>query len=195
MELDLDTWIVSDTHFFHDNIVKYCSRPADHTLLMQDRWFAHVALDDDVLHLGDLFMGNSEKARQLLVQLPGHKYYIRGNHDSKRSTFYQDAGFTFVGDEKLHPLGAIKYVTANGVRVWLSHYPDTNHLAEWDVNIHGHIHNNGYPQNIKGDRDYRNVSVEVMDYRPWRLRDILYHGQYEAIAHAPRQKGNDDRIS
>ena len=47
-------------------------------------------------------------------------------------------------------------------------------------------------------RDYRNVSIEVMDYRPWRLEDILYGNHYQAIEDAPvwelQTRGNEKGV-
>jgi len=43
-----DTWIISDTHFGHRNIVEYQDRPENHDEIMIRRWAASVG-EDDVL--------------------------------------------------------------------------------------------------------------------------------------------------
>ena len=49
-----NTWVVSDTHFGHSNIVGFCHRPEDHEQVMIAEWRAHVPDDATVLHLGDI---------------------------------------------------------------------------------------------------------------------------------------------
>jgi calcineurin-like phosphoesterase family protein len=174
--IDLDTWIISDTHFYHANIVKYCGRPENHTELIYANWRAVVKEEDTILHLGDLAMGKSSEAKALLASLPGNKLFIRGNHDHKAPHWYREAGFKFVGDgtgSNGHPLGSIRWDAPDGTRVLFTHYPHTKWYHDWDVNIHGHIHNNGYSPETP-DLDFRNVSVEVVNYMPVRLRDVLY---------------------
>lgn len=190
MNINLDTWIVSDTHFNHDNIVKYCSRPEDHTQLIESNWFEAIAVDDTVLHLGDMYMGPKRDSETIMARLPGQKYYILGNHDKKSKPFYADLGWKHVNAAKATGTDIKNAVYfEDGVhRVLLTHYPDESYLDKWTVNIHGHIHNNGYGSSIKMDRDYRNVSVEVMDYKPVRLREILYQGRFQN----PRQAGQWD---
>lgn len=173
-----DTWIISDTHFNHANIVKYCGRPADHTFIIERNWHAYVGENDPILHLGDVFFGPSSEASLILNDLPGDKYMLRGNHDKKNLHWYAEHGFKIVGDqskifyEYLLPFG--------NRRVLLSHYPDVHWLDRWDINIHGHIHNNGYAPGVSKKRDYRNVSIEVVSYRPWRLRDIVQGNVYQS---------------
>jgi len=173
--IDLNTWIISDTHFYHKNIVKYCGRPENHDTLMEYNWHHFVKADDTILHLGDIAMGNSTDAQALLKSLPGNKLFIRGNHDHKAPHWYRDAGFTFAGDgtgSNGHPLGSILWTAPDGRRILFTHYPHNKWFHDWDINIHGHIHNNGHSPQTP-DRDYRNVSVEVVGYRPIRLSDIL----------------------
>jgi calcineurin-like phosphoesterase family protein len=67
----------------------------------------------------------------------------------------------------------------NGRRVLFSHYPDVERIGQWDVNIHGHIHNSGYGHELDVNKDYRNISMEVMDYKPVKLWDVLYNGKFE----------------
>lgn len=188
MNLTLDTWIISDTHFNHDNIVKYCGRPSDHTEIMVEQWNALVAPDDTVLHLGDLFMGKTERSIKLLKNLPGNKFFVRGNHDKRNMHWYGEVGFHHVGNVQGNGwqiLNAVRFIEPDEEqRVLFTHYPDLHWQDQWDINIHGHIHNNGYAPDTPL-LDYRNVSVEVMDYRPWRLSDILYRGKYQARADAP----------
>jgi len=51
------TWLISDTHFGHKNIVQYQQRPESHEVIMLSEWIDAVGEHDDILHLGDVFMG------------------------------------------------------------------------------------------------------------------------------------------
>lgn len=175
LNITLDTWIVSDTHFGHDNIVRYCNRPTNHEQIIVQNWNSVVADAEDVLHLGDLIF-NSNRGSVYARQLKGRKFLLKGNHDKGSAAWFQDRGFTkLLGNKIFWPYGK--------KRVLFSHEPDASDIP-WDINIHGHIHNNGYHGNIPTDldltRDYRNVSVEVMDYTPVRLREILEGDKYES---------------
>lgn len=93
------TWVVSDTHFGHTNIVGYCFRPEDHEEVMIAEWRAHVPDDATVLHLGDLSYGHNggdtRFKRIIAPELTGkRKLLVRGNHDRKGRGFYTQAGFT-----------------------------------------------------------------------------------------------------
>lgn len=178
-EFDLDTWIVSDTHFRHKNIIKYCNRPMGHDRLMQQNWFEKIQPEDTVLHLGDLQVWYGLEvvaASAITSSLPGKKFILRGNHDREKPKFYAELGFTMI-PEFVQEFGDRKRTLQ---RVLFSHFPDTERKGEWDINVHGHIHNNGYAAEINRNRDYRNVSMEVMNYEPARLRDVLYGKSFEA---------------
>lgn len=167
-----DTWIVSDTHFGHKNIVKYCNRPMHHNSLMIAQWHKRVADDDVVLHLGDLTIWYGDDAEEWLEKagsLPGQKYMLRGNHDKWKPKVLEAHGWTVIPEF----VQELEY-KQNLKRVLFSHYPDVTRIGEWDVNIHGHIHNNELdPKLAATNRRYINVSIEVMDYKPTRLKDIL----------------------
>lgn len=164
MELTLDTWIISDTHFGHKNIVKYCDRPMEHNDIMEDNWWRLVGDNDDILHLGDLTVWYDRQDlrewMEVASELPGNKYMLRGNHDPLSDLDYLGYGYTIVPEfAQLFDEGLILF----------SHYPDDPKTREWDTNIHGHIHNLKSP-----DKQYINVSVKMMNYKPWRLGDVLY---------------------
>lgn len=167
MKITLDTWIVSDTHFGHNNIIRYCNRPEDHDELMVANWNAAVSDGEDVLHLGDLIFRSSQSV-SYIRHLNGRKFLIKGNHDKQKDVWYEDQGF-HIAPQKM-------FFNWNGKQVLFTHRPEIEFM-DWSINIHGHIHNNGYHVEYDGvmdlARDYRNVSVEVMDYKPARLRDIL----------------------
>jgi calcineurin-like phosphoesterase family protein len=180
------TWVVSDTHFGHENIVGYCARPEDHDLIMIDEWRAHVPDDATVLHLGDLcWKGNSYFKNVVAKRLTGaRKLLILGNHDKGRYSFYRDCGFQIVKPFKIeyHDESFPTWSRSHPIVVEFDHYPavdDGVGREEW--RLHGHIHNNGYyDARSSGShtlvpflRNHINVSVEQTRYRPVNLGLLL----------------------
>ena len=160
--LDDSTWIISDTHFFHANIGQYCSRPNGWQDLIIENWNRFIQPGDTVFHLGDLTLGKKEDSEALIPRLNGMLYLLRGNHDRRGKAFYQSLGITLVKD----PLSA-EY--GYNLKLVFSHCPIVP-LPPNLLNLHGHIHNNPAPE--LGLR-HINMSIEVREYRPWRLGDVL----------------------
>jgi calcineurin-like phosphoesterase family protein len=175
---DLDpkkTWIISDTHFGHENIKRFCHRPDDIEQTMMEEWARAVPeKDSTLLHVGDLcYRGNSWFKNMIAKHLTGErKLLITGNHDKQRYSFYRDCGF------KLARPFAIHY---GGFEIQFSHYPwnedhDESAMPPSNVvRVHGHIHNNGYTRHEFTPylRNHINVSVEMLKYRPANLAALL----------------------
>lgn len=163
-----ETWIISDTHFGHKNIVKYCNRPLNHNEKMYRNWQSLVRPTDTVLHLGDVSVWYGDEKNYWLGyagSLPGKKYLILGNHDKFKPVEFEREGFTIIPE-------FIQEVKKQ--RVLFSHYPDDTRTGQWDINVHGHIHNNLLEHRLaQTNRRYKNVSIEVMDYKPVQACDIL----------------------
>lgn len=169
--LPKNTWIVSDTHWGHENIIKFCRRPVDHEDAMIQEWQDAVPADGVVLHLGDLSYTNNGMFRHLISKkLPGSKYLIKGNHDSQRPIFYRDSGFTVIKPFEMRYGSHI---------VSFSHYPLklSARVGPNRVHVHGHIHNNGYGGKGAPFTPFAagqiNVSVEQTHYRPVNLKELL----------------------
>lgn len=173
---DLSTWAISDTHFRHKNIIKYCDRPMNHDTIMEENWVDLVAPGDKILHLGDVqtWFGDTQGASDILSNLPGEKYLILGNHDKLERKYYEDHGFRIINP----------FVQKFGKkRVLFSHYPQMDAMG-WDINVHGHIHNNPYPVGTNEFKDYRNISVEIVGYKPVTLDSILNGSSYVGVKQA-----------
>jgi calcineurin-like phosphoesterase family protein len=183
-------YVVSDTHWYHDNIVRYSgrheqiaamigpdkSKRIDHNEYMVEKWNSVVGPDDRVLHLGDVFFwrgeGKAKFERQILPRLNGDKYLILGNHDKEPASEFEQMGF-----KVLDPFTQI----INDRKVSFSHYPwnwDEDHPGE--IRVHGHIHNSGYPitdnwreGTIPTRPRQINVSVEMICYTPVPILDLI----------------------
>ncbi len=160
-----DTWVWSDVHFGHANIIKYCDRPyksaEEMTVALIENHNNTVQPGDLVIWVGDVSFVNDELTNEILELLHGERILIIGNHDLDRKGRVKKMDFNeqhlvYFIDDPISPL-------------IFTHYPMENVPMPW-INVHGHIHNNPYgrdesPQNI-------NVSVEVIDYKPIHLDTV-----------------------
>ena len=138
---------------------------------MFDNWAKTVGMSDTILHLGDVAFGKKQQVyvwAQRIAELPGQKFLIKGNHDHSNSMKIYKGMFEIV-KPFIQEIG--------DVRFFFSHYPDEFVQDDWDINIHGHIHNNplrgDFSPMVQLDKIYENVSVEVINYTPIRLSSIL----------------------
>ena len=164
-------FIISDTHFNHKNIIRYCDRPFSSVGEMNEclihNWNSVVSPGDNVWHLGDMGFGDLTEFRH---RLNGHIHLIQGNHDSHRT--WETFEFASRQPHQLLDVG--------GLRVLLIHHPvhQPEHKSaapklDYDVCLYGHIHQRDPGWTSVGNRWYRNCSVEVMDYRPQLIQDVL----------------------
>lgn len=159
------TYFISDTHFYHYNIIRYCDRPFDDIERMNDymiqEWNSVVTDNDTVYFLGDFGFGDKDMLTNICSQLKGKKYILRGNHDYRRGKqSWRDIGFEEVYDKKIEL----------GKNIILSHEPKD--VPNDVLNIHGHIHNVPLSDAFNKDNHYC-VSVEMIDYVPITLEQIL----------------------
>jgi calcineurin-like phosphoesterase family protein len=162
----MDTWLISDTHFDHENIIKYCNRPFKSASEMNDillnNWNNTVSDEDNIFFLGDMAFGrNSKSARYWLSQLKGNKIYIKGSHDRGiRSTSIIDKKTTVIDNYFITKI--------NDLSVILIH--DPNYVPKWHTGwvIHGHTHNTTTFLNF--DTKRINVSAEVLNYKPINIK-------------------------
>ena len=153
----MKAYIISDTHFNHANIIRYCGRPFANVGEMNEaivsNWNQAVGKDETIYHLGDFGFGTNEEIKALLDRLNGIKFLHRGNHDYRRGiSAWIECGFSEVTNKEII-IG--RYV--------LSHYP--LHVGAGQINICGHIHD----KELCGDFDrdtHINVSVDVTDFKP-----------------------------
>lgn len=162
----MKTLFISDTHFGHNNIIRYENRPFNNIDEMDkeliNRWNKVVNNNDVVWFLGDLSCGRSkEYMANIMKQLKGHKRMIIGNHDQWSIQTYFNLGFEFVSQ---YPI-ILKH------HFILSHSPleemqETDHFFY----IYGHIH--GSANYSTHTRNSQCVCVERQNYQPIEIKEF-----------------------
>ena len=135
-------YFTSDTHFGHDDIIKFCHRPFKDVEEMNSelirRWNEKVGPDDTIFHLGDFAFGGSDIWNNILKQLNGHKILIIGNHDIKNLREGYMQYFDYVGPQLL--------LNIEERSVYLNHYPFLCYGGSWRspknavYQLFGHVH-------------------------------------------------------
>lgn len=172
---------ISDTHFCHKNSLNWRTefKSIDEMdSLMIKNWNKTVSPEDTVYHLGDEFLGNSLKAKEILKSLNGYKILIRGNHSTKSDAWYKNAGFS-----EIHKMVYLISPTRPGkIRYIFTHYPipyaEIEALESMGnykiISVHGHVHNST-DRTFTGDdiwehpESYLNLCVEKTNYTPVEL--------------------------
>lgn len=155
----INTFFISDLHFNHNNIIKYCRPEFDNLDDMHEciitRWNETVGPKDKVMYLGDFSMSKKSIA-EFAPQLNGIKHIVLGNHDQKDMLLYQPY-FKNV-------FGCSQYKSCI-----LTHIPVHPCQVEFRFthNIHGHMHE----KNLDDPR-YINVSCEQLDYYPIEWEEL-----------------------
>lgn len=84
----MSTWFTADTHFGHENIIAFCSRPHRNGREMNEAlielWNERVQNDDLVIHAGDFGSPRCKDPRPYLERLNGTIILIAGNHDGSK---------------------------------------------------------------------------------------------------------------
>ncbi|MEY8366998.1 metallophosphoesterase [Anaerovoracaceae bacterium 41-7] len=157
-------WLIADTHFCHNNIIKYCNRPFTSADEMDKKmitnWNSAVKNKDRIFMLGDFCLAGRDRIVEVGNKLNGRKTLIMGNHDSASLKTYYEAGFEIVSR---HPIIIEDFII-------LSHEPMFTPRKYPYFNIYGHVHND------ERFKDYTStsfcVSAERLDYTPIRLDTI-----------------------
>lgn len=196
----MNYFFTSDMHLGHANIMKYCGRttfmtPKDLKLYLfykglsreeqkkfklsgeslekmnielVKRWNERVKPEDTVFNLGDFCFKSANKrgngistpAKVWEGKLKGKIIHIKGNHDKNNSnkTVIQRI-----------------VIAMGGHRINLVHNPEMVDV-NYSINFVGHIHKNWKIKRIRRGwqfTDAINVGVDVWDYRPISLNEIM----------------------
>ena len=158
-------WIISDNHFNHKNIIKYCNRPfstvEEMNETMIENWNKVVRDEDEVFCLGDFALCGKDKIIEIGHQLRGRKRLIEGNHDGASLQTYYDAGFEMVS----------KYPIILNEFFILSHIPQNIQKDGVYANIFGHIHINPEFKDVSSSSFC--ACVERINYTPIEFDEIV----------------------
>ena len=165
------TWLVSDTHFNHKNIIGFCGRPFSNIREMNkiliSNWNTTVKPQDHVYFLGDLNSWRDHHSKEhWLKKLNGDIEFIFGNHETD-----------------LRNTKEYKKISHKGYKFLLTHIPDPDPAKvskSYPLNwrgwiVHGHKHNGNcdlYPL-INQKKKTINLSVEMIKYTPISLDKIV----------------------
>ncbi len=188
---------LSDTHFEHANIIRYSERPFESTARMRTAmWEGMAEVDasgDSLVHAGDFtFRRGAEVLAEnptLRLDHPERHQLVLGNHDDWHRkpdlvATVQQRWFTQLhGTHKSWRTNAClidDQVEGRPVLVLVSHRPQAD-LQGADLNLYGHLHNTlarGVSRHQEdrwavGSAPHFNVSVELIDYHPISLTDLL----------------------
>jgi calcineurin-like phosphoesterase family protein len=159
------TFFTSDTHFGHAGAMALYRRPfasvADMDAAMVERWNAVVRGEDQVWHLGDFAIRQSEaRVANLLHQLHGQKHLIAGNNDT--AVTISAPGWSSVQ--------TYAEMRIDGRLLVLCHYPfrTWRDMSKGAINLHGHSHGRLKPIARQID-----VGVDFWDFRPHTLQQMV----------------------
>ncbi|MCD8003450.1 MAG: hypothetical protein LUG88_06020 [Clostridia bacterium] len=182
-------YFISDTHFGHENVIRFCNRPFASVNEMDEfmiqAWNSRVTERDRVYIMGDMFF-RCENPESILHRLKGHKNLIVGNHDGS----WMDK----VDLNRYFDSVNLMHETNDGKRpVTLCHYP----MVSWKHDsrsfmIHGHIHNDTtadfFPFLLTRD-NILNAGVDINGYKPVTFDELLENNR------AFKKKCLDVRVS
>lgn len=158
-------YVTSDHHWGHAAARSFYRRPFlsvdEMDRVMIERWNAVVGPEEEVWHLGDFAVHQStDRVGSLLMLLNGRKHLVVGNNDDDAVT----------GCAGWRSVQSYAELVVDGVRFVLCHYPfrTWRDMGKGAINLHGHSHGR-----LKPLPRQRDVGVDVWDFRPVRLTDIL----------------------
>lgn len=152
---------ISDTHFGHENILKFDNRPfcsiEEHDNQIIENINDSLMSEDILWHLGDVAWNKDAWMNfQAKVRKDISIRYIRGNHDHRIAA--------------LENLCVDAYFIKGDFPIWLSHYP---HLS-WPNSYHGSFHLFGHVHGMaKGIGRSMDVSANVIGYKPISFVEVI----------------------
>lgn len=202
---------ISDTHFYHTNIIRFCERPFSATQEMNEymiaQWNERVKPGDIVMHYGDLATPRSKDATNLLGRLNGHIILVRGNHDKLslcksmpcvvNTAMLNIDGFRCLGNHRPVYPRPMHNKQAD---------PHSDHaksvsraqLQDVDFVLSGHIHNNGNTQNGRKvgwlwNGISLNLSVELHGYKPLAEEEVatLLRARFDSLDRPMQVQAHD----
>lgn len=161
-----DDWVCSDLHLGHTEILHFDNRDfptiEDHDAIILLNLIHSVRPNDKLYVLGDMFWyKDMGLADSWLSQIPGNKFFIKGNHDYKETIKLYEKHGVYLGEQKM--------VKMSKDRVVLNHFP----MRSWDCSHHGTHHLYGHHH---GDIEHTpygksmDVCIKLNNYFPFNYR-------------------------
>ena len=181
-----EKFFISDTHFFHNNVLKFDNRPFETIDIMHEemkkRWNNKVSNADAVYICGDFTWRSIDEAMTFLNSLNGRKRLINGNHDFRNSGVKYKKLFESIKDYEETKVG--------NTFIQLSHYfiPFYNKHRYDGILLHGHSHNTQehfYELEMEWYMKCQGFEPKIynigcmhpyMNYEPQTLEDIIKGG-------------------
>jgi len=169
-----NVYFTSDTHFGHENMIKYEDRPYKNVTVMTEKlvanWNSRVRPNDLVYFLGDFCFRNTKGGKQGEGELDNYEYYksmlngdivfVLGNHDLNNGV-------------KTKTTAVI--LEAGGLKIYCCHDPLNANLA-FPLNLCGHVHSKWKVKDAK-QHNYKstiiNVGTDLWNYYPVSLTEVL----------------------
>ena len=171
-------WFTADTHFGHENIIRYCNRPfadaseMDNELIQN--WNGRVGHEDVIYHLGDVTLQEIGFCANILRRLNGKIRIIPGSHDWRWLEGFCDVKIQGASGhvvEVLPPLVSLEFdrddkyplvivLCHYAMRVW-----DRSHYGSW--HLYGHSHGNLMPIGKSYD-----VGIDPNEFVPLNLEEL-----------------------
>lgn len=172
-------FFTSDTHFNHENIIKFCHRPFQNAEEMNEaliqKWNETVPEDGIVYHLGDFAWGQYEAWKGIVDRLHGRIILVKGNHDFKNGKNTE----SLFEDTCLQ-----RNLVIEGRQVILNHYPFLCYGGTYRSSknvvyqLFGHVHTsddmNGFDKNRLSQLfpSQYDVGVDNNDFKPISWHEV-----------------------
>jgi len=184
-------FFTSDTHFQHENIIKYCKRPfkdiEENDAELIRRWNEKVPEDGIVFHLGDVGFGHPQIINDIFKQLHGKIYLVIGNHDWRRVTTQHAWRFEDMTQQINMKIGKRHII--------LNHYPMLAFSGAWrgvdaTYQLFGHVHTSPYTDEGLDQARMKmlftsqyDVGVDNNDFTPvsWKEVDQIINNQMMSL--------------
>jgi len=150
-------FFVSDQHFGHNNVIRFCNRPFKDVYEMDQEIIKRhneiVSKDDTVIHAGDFAFRNKLPVHKYIEQLNGNHIFLKGSHDK----WNKQGSYVWEGKIENYYFVVCHYP----FRTWSrSHYGS--------INLHGHCHGNieEFPNQI-------DIGVDTNNFYPYSTPQII----------------------
>lgn len=175
-------FFTSDTHFNHENVIRFCNRPFEsieqHDETLIDNWNRVVGKNDVVFHLGDVAFGTINKWEQIIPRLNGKIHLIMGNHDI-RNVMNQTRLWNLFESVQFQ-----KYISIADRQIILNHFPFLAYGGTYRdvpvIQLYGHVHSGprctigrDIPRLVNTFACQYDVGVDNNEFTPVSFEQIL----------------------